>query len=616
MARHRKLTQKFAGFPIFKVGTSGDTYPFTSPLTSEFVGLDQLSLDLQFATDKTLTARKGPTPTFLRASAATQVNAAGLIEWAPENLYLYSQNFADSFWTKTRSSVQANVAIAPDGTLTATKLIEDTTPTNGHTLSSATTPTAIPHRLSIFAKKGERNWIVLRLGGSNDFFNLDTGVATTNINSPTITDVGNGWYRCSVLSSAGTQGSFQMSADGTTTVYTGDGTSGIFLWGAQLERSSTARAYIPTTTAAVYGARFDHDPVSPFACKGLLIEEQRVNNLTQSGSMNLWNGVAGSTRTISTLDSPEGVSKATLGSSSSNAFGGIVARSLSSLTSVAGTQYVASCFVKKDNWRYVAIDYTPIRPSSSQVPFFDLDTLAFNANGSATTGSIVLFPNGWYRISVSGAALSSISGSVDLILTSSTGSNGAVIGAGNNVHIWGAQLEAGSFPTSYIPTTTGPVTRGADVCSITAGAFSGFYNQSAGTLESEVMIANLIGNNRGIVQIDDNTNNSMLRHAYGLADGGFSTIIRANADVATTLSTTLGTASAIQKRALAYEGTSFASVTNGGAITTVTRTMPVGLSTLRIGNLAGGSFYLSGHIASIRYYKKRLANAKLQQLTT
>ena len=607
MARHRKLTQKFAGFPIFKVGTSGDTYPFTSPLTSEFVGLDQLSLDLQFATDKTLTARKGPTPTFLRASAATQVNAAGLIEWAPENLYLYSQNFADSFWTKTRSSVQANVAIAPDGTLTATKLIEDTTPTNGHTLSSATTPTAIPHRLSIFAKKGERNWIVLRLGGSTDFFNLDTGVATTNINSPTITDVGNGWYRCSVLSSAGTQGSFQMSADGTTTVYTGDGTSGIFLWGAQLERSSTARAYIPTTTAAVYGARFDHDPVSPFACKGLLIEEQRVNNLTQSGSMNLWNGVAGSTRTISTLDSPEGVSKATLGSSSSNAFGGIVARSLSSLTSVAGTQYVASCFVKKDNWRYVAIDYTPIRPSSSQVPFFDLDTLAFNANGSATTGSIVLFPNGWYRISVSGAALSSISGSVDLILTSSTGSNGAVIGAGNNVHIWGAQLEAGAFPTSYIPTTTGPVTRSADVCSITGSDFTSFWNRFAGTCV--IGVGSSLGN---VPRFISNLVAARTLEIYGTANIDFfeaSGAQEVRIVASPTYPVKLGLAYAINDYQSSYNGLLGGSDTNtGGTIPNATE--------LHVGNLGGTSNRLTGHIQFIRYFKKRLANAKLQKLTT
>jgi hypothetical protein len=188
--------------------------------------------------------------------------------------------------------------------------------------------------------------------------------------------------------------------------------------------------------------------------------------------------------------------------------------------------------------------------------------------------------------------------------------------AGLDCYIWGIQAETGSFPTSYIPTTTGTLARGADVCNITGDDFSGFYNSTAGTLLSEVMIANLVGDNRGIVQMDDGTNNTIIRNSYGLANGGFHSIIRANADASTTLSVVAGTASTIQKRVIAYEGTAFASTTNGGVVATATRTMPVGLNAMRIGNLVGGSFYLSGHIAAIRFYKKRLPNAKLVTLTT
>ena len=178
-----------------------------------------------------------------------------------------------------------------------------------------------------------------------------------------------------------------------------------------------------------------------------------------------------------------------------------------------------------------------------------------------------------------------------------------------------AQLEAGSFATSYIPTTTGTLARSADVCSITGGDFNRFYNSTSGTLLSEAVVANLIGNNRGIVQIDNSTNESILRHVYSAGDGGFRSIIRAGGDTATVLSTILGAASTIQKRIIAYEGTSFASVTNGGAVATATRTMSTGLNAMKIGNLADGSFYLSGHIAAIRFYKKRLPNAKIQALT-
>jgi hypothetical protein len=322
---------------------------------------DGLALDLQFSADKTLTARKGPTPVFSRGSSGTFVNANGLIvgktagttvsitpstqaigsqvtvtvasgsvvgwvvgqaislivdtdgqddpdatelwllgnivsttgttlvfevtsrtaqagsatswtlgyrvprfdhtsagvcrglliEESRTNLYSNSEDFSQVSWTKTRSSIQTNATTSPDGATTADKLIEDTSVSNTHFVQSAITPTATPHTLSVFAKKGERNFIVLRLGGANDFFNLNTGVALTNVNAPTITNYGNGWYRCTVTSSAGTQGSFRVSADGITDTYTGDGTSGIFIWGAQLEAGSFPTSYIPTTTASV-----------------------------------------------------------------------------------------------------------------------------------------------------------------------------------------------------------------------------------------------------------------------------------------------------------------------------------------------------------------------------
>ena len=81
------------------------------------------------------------------------------------------------------------------------------------------------------------------------------------------------------------------------------------------------------------------------------------------------------------------------------------------------------------------------------------------------------------------------------------------------------------------------------------------------------------------------------------------------------LTAAAGAASVIQKRAIAYAGTSFASATNGGSVATVTRTFPVGLNALKIGGLTSGGFFLNGHIAAVRFYKKRLANAKLTSLT-
>jgi hypothetical protein len=177
-----------------------------------------------------------------------------------------------------------------------------------------------------------------------------------------------------------------------------------------------------------------------------------------------------------------------------------------------------------------------------------------------------------------------------------------------------AQLEVGSFPTSYIPTTAASVVRSADVCSITGGDFSGIYNQSEGTLFASAMIANLVGENRGIAQIDNGDNLHHIRIVYGNTSGGFHNSVRAN-DTATQLGNNAGSANVSQKLIISYQGTSHAGTVNGATVTAATRTQPTGLSVLRIGSLAG-PFYTGGHVSSIRYYKKRLANAKLQSLTT
>jgi hypothetical protein len=175
MARHRKLTQKFAGFPMFKLATSGDTFPVTSPFTTGFTGLetDQLALDLQFAADKTLTARKGPTPAFTRGSNATVVGSNGLVRYAPNNSSLYSsQLVVGTGWSANATPSVTSIVdgLGPDGnnayeiaeianTGTHTLFNTGGTGTTGATsVVSGTTYTG-----SIFVKKvaGSVDWIQL-----------------------------------------------------------------------------------------------------------------------------------------------------------------------------------------------------------------------------------------------------------------------------------------------------------------------------------------------------------------------------------------------------------------------------------------------------------------------
>ena len=187
-----------------------------------------------------------------------------LVEAAATNLLTYSEDYSNAAWTKTRSSISSNVLISPDGALTADKLVEDTTAASTHSTTKAISMTSgTVYTGSVYVKKCERTWVFVQFSSGafgtvkTAYFNLTTGVVGTTAASTTasITDVGNDWYRCSITATAtatatSSLGTFLATADGTSS-YTGDGYSGIYIWGAQLETGSTATSYITTVASTV-----------------------------------------------------------------------------------------------------------------------------------------------------------------------------------------------------------------------------------------------------------------------------------------------------------------------------------------------------------------------------
>jgi len=182
-----------------------------------------------------------------------------------------------------------------------------------------------------------------------------------------------------------------------------------------------------------------------------------------------------------------------------------------------------------------------------------------------------------------------------------------------------SQLEAGAFASSYIPTTTAALTRSADVCSITGGAFSGFYNQPEGTLFADATPQTV---DQGALVVGTNTATFQNGHFIYKTNATISTngkrwggTTLVGATPQSTIATSTDIAIARSKLSYGYKLNDMAFTANGVLIgTDNTGTMPTSTA-LRIGARDDGA-YLNGHIASLRYFKKRLTNAKLVTLTT
>jgi hypothetical protein len=364
-------------------------------------------------------------------------------------------------------------------------------------------------------------------------------------------------------------------------------------------------------SAAINAPRFDYDPVT-LAPKGLLIEEARTNIALYSEQFDnvVWVKL-NATVTANATTAPDGTSTADfIVPDTANDQHGVYQSTVAAL----GTAYTHSVYAKAGgyNWLYMTEGNNVTAQASFNLANGTLGTVSGTGSPSAT---ITAVGNGWYRCTLT---LTPILTAQNMqCRAANADGGGSYIGNGTSgIFVWGAQLEAGAFATSYIPTTTLAVTRNADNASMTGTNFSSWYNQSEGTFVTAFDMAGgsaINPFNRAVLVARESATSSHIIYNGSSQITGWTVV--SGVDQAF-LSTGALAADTVTNIAYAYKVNDFAASRGGAAAVTDTSGTLPSPTFLGIGSdPSASSLFLSGHIRSITYYNTRLPNATLQVLT-
>ena len=554
---------------------------------------------------------------------ATRVGSDGLIEKVRTNIALYSEDQTN--WTsQNETSVTANAAANPlNGAVTADKVIPSAV-TDDHYRGLSMGSMVGEISSSIYVKAD--GYSIIDYGVYNStaanypvraVFDLSTETITFIDGSiASITSVGSGWYRISVtglVASTSTIGIFhRVRPSGTGGTYAGNGTSGMLLWGCQLESGVTTPYIGPTTSAAVSVGPVANVPRLDYlgsSCPRLLLEPQRTNLALQSESVTTSTTNVGYTATSNATTSPDGYASADQILEDTSTLH-LVQKEFT-VGSTTDT-YAASFFVKANGRTSGKILYgLGDVPYSSVEATFNLTagtiTAALGANGAtAGTSKIENYGNGWYRVSVTG-----VIGTAGPHYVRLQDNNGGVAGdPTKGFFVWGFQAELGSYSTSMVPTLGASVTRGADAAYKTG--ISSLIGQTEGTLFAEFKADGTNPSARIISVSDGSTANRIVL----LQDGASIRVYVASAGVGQ-VDISFGTWLGSHKIAVAYANNDLVVYLDGVSVATDTSISVPACSAAQVGTFEENTNAtpLGGGVKQALLFKTRLSNSELASLT-